>query len=117
LAESDLPYSSNVFPIHVLDNSALGNKLYYPNVCPGISKLILEDIKIKEYADLLKEFNNTYYSNFKNLQDLKNYDYLNIDVLHQLSDSFISDYTDNRDLKFLTDAGINYKLMRLLLKL
>lgn len=107
LNNSALPNTMQVFPIHLLDYS---NKLYYlydRKFCPRASQIFDQRKKGPKEQASLQKFQNLYADKIKKAlnfsQDVK-FDY---DLIHHISDSYISGYTEGRNFTALVNAGIN----------
>ena len=104
------------YPVHTYPtNYDHQFNLYRSDECPGISKYINEARNTKEMKDLINEtcsrINETYGEyifNFMNISGVEEPDYLfDYSNLFTITDTFIADYYNGREMKIINDTLIN----------
>ena len=108
----------NLFPVYLYPNDfGKENLLYEPDICPAITKYRekaqnSETMK-KIYSETSEKLNKTfgeYIFDFMNISGVNDPYYLwNTTNMYYIGDTFISDYTDGREMKSLNDTGIDMK--------
>ena len=108
----------NLFPVYLYPNDyGKENLLYEPAICPAITKYRdkaqnSETMK-KIYSETSEKLNKTfgeYIFDFMNISGVNDPYYLwNTTNMYYIGDTFISDYTDGREMKSLNDTGIDMK--------
>ena len=118
---NELKYNSiqngvNLFPVHLYPND-YGKEflLYEPDICPGIvkyrEKAQNSETMKKIYLETSERLNKTfgeYIFKFMNISGEEDPYYLwNTTNMYYIGDTFISDYTDGREMKLIRDTHID----------
>ena len=116
LKNSEIEGERSFFPVHVFPtNYDHQYQLFWKNECPGIEKYINEIKNSSEYINLTNEIceriNNTYGKyifKFMNKSGIEEPNYLyDFNNLFSIADTFVADYFNGKDLKYINDTGIN----------
>ena len=116
LKNSEIEGERSFFPVHIFPtNYDHQYQLFRKNECPGIEKYINEIKNSSEYINLTNEIceriNNTYGKyifKFMNKSGIEEPNYLyDFNNLFSIADTFVADYFNGKDLKYINDTGIN----------
>lgn len=116
LKNSEIEGERSFFPVHIFPtNYDHQYQLFRKNECPGIEKYINEIKNSSEYINLTNEIceriNNTYGEyifKFMNKSGIEEPNYLyDFNNLFSIADTFVADYFNGKDLKYINDTGIN----------
>jgi len=110
LEEAALDSQVQVFPIHLFDREKPLNFFFYnPYVCAPLGKLLLENEKIPRVADYLTGFRKDWGEKvLKSIGKEGQTDFLNSYMnVFKIMDNFVAAYTEGKELKAMTDAGID----------
>ena len=116
LKNSEIEGERSFFPGHIFPtNYDHQYQLFRKNECPGIEKYINEIKNSSEYINLTNEIceriNNTYGEyifKFMNKSGIEEPNYLyDFNNLFSIADTFVADYFNGKDLKYINDTGIN----------
>ena len=116
LKNSEIEGERSFFPVHIFPtNYDHQYQLFRKNECPGIEKYINEIKNSSEYINLINEIceriNNTYGEyifKFMNKSGIEEPNYLyDFNNLFSIADTFVADYFNGKDLKYINDTGIN----------
>ena len=116
LKNSEIEGEQSFFPVHIFPtNYDHQYQLFRKNECPGIEKYINEIKNSSEYINLTNEIceriNNTYGEyifKFMNKSGIEEPNYLyDFNNLFSIADTFVADYFNGKDLKYINDTGIN----------
>ena len=104
-----LPHQINTIPIHVFHNDELRFLLHEEDVCLTMtSKMDVNEQEVSKIKDLTDYFNKTYSEKLSKFVKGPEVDFTSIRFLNTLTDQFISDIYDGRDMSFLErEYGIN----------
>jgi hypothetical protein len=110
LGSSALMNGIQVFPIHVFDTTD-PNFFFVsnPTACTPLINVLLQNEQNPTIQNFLTKFNTTYGAQLLNLfgkTSNPNY-FMNYNLVSLLFDTFLSDYTDQRNLTALANAGID----------
>ena len=116
LKNSEIEGERSFFPVHIFPtNYDHQYQLFWKNECPGIEKYINEIKNSSEYINLTNEIceriNNTYGEyifKFMNKSGIEEPNYIyDFNNLFSIADTFVADYFNGKDLKYINDTGIN----------
>jgi hypothetical protein len=97
-----------VVPVHIFDKSARRFNLNDAKLCPPVQPIDDANHKMPIFTDALANFNATWGEKFKKALNLTgDKDYFDYYMVYNICDSFVSGYTEGKELKMLTDAGID----------
>lgn len=103
-----LPSSVQVFPIHLFDPKIKTPFVFKPPSCSKIGNVIKERQNVKAVTDFNNKFNATYGEQLLKSFNINDKDFFSVyENIHELSDSFVADFTEGRPLHKIIDAGIS----------
>ena len=106
-----LPYRSQVFPIHVIGKSDKYYSLIDKENCLGVKSILEKNLNKQTVRNFINLFNLTYYKFFNERYNITE---LNHEKIHQISDAFISLYTENYSFSEFDDDFVkNFYTMAL----
>jgi hypothetical protein len=107
LGKNTFPNQAAVYPIHIFDQNSRYFDLHNPSVCPAMKELQENNLKKKILRDYIDKFVSKYGEVFMKILNVTVdyfYEYNNI---WEITDAFVCDYTEKKELKMLTDANID----------
>ena len=108
LGVNSLPYASQIFPVHLFEEKY--ESLHMPNKCPPADKIETANEKKVEIIEFVKKFNDSYFDKLQQVIKFKENNYLTIlNNLLVITDTFIANYFEGRQLLSLVNAGIDLK--------
>jgi acid phosphatase len=108
LASNALPNQMQVLPIHIFDLNAHRTSLFDKKNCPGVIPYYDKNMQSSVFTDALNKFNSTWGEKLSiafNISDPKHF--TKYDDVYSICDTFISDYTEGKNLTKLTNVGID----------
>ena len=104
----------NLFPVYLYPNNyGKENLLYEPDICPNIvtyrDRAQNSETMKKIYSETSEKLNKTYGEEIYKFMNISEDPYYlwNTTNMYYIGDTFISDYTDGRQMKPLRDTGID----------
>ena len=109
LGDDPLPNRMQIVPIHIFNPDARSNFAFYNALlCKPLAKIFENNKNFNKNINLVNSINSNWGSLLKQAIKNKNEEWFkDFRNLYIISDTFISDYVDNRPLKSFTDANIN----------
>ena len=107
LGKNTFPNRAAVFPIHNFGDNSRYFGLNHPNVCPAMKELEGNNLKKKLLKDFMDKFVSYYGDALMKILNVTVDYFYKYQNIWEITDAFICDYTDGRELKMLKDANID----------
>ncbi len=108
LGNMALPYQMQVVPIHLFDLKAKQFNLHDSSICPNAANYVDENKKKPIVKNFYEMFNLTWGAKLRQALNITDdnyfYDYWTV---YTICDTFVSDYTEGKELKIFTKVGID----------